>query len=243
MPVLAEGTAYVWWAELGEARAQWADLLDPAERERLAAYRRAEDRDRFLLGCAIVRHALGAHLGMPPSAVPLDRHCPDCDRPHGKVRLAGGIADAPELSVSHSGRWVAVAAHLGGPVGVDVEQVRGLDAEGLSRLVLAPDEWRALADLPGEARTTAFVRLWCRKEAVVKSTGDGLRANLAEVVVSGPDEPAALLSWRRRPDLAHGLLLRDLAPRPEHAGCLAVQTTRPVRVLERPAAELFGTAD
>jgi 4'-phosphopantetheinyl transferase len=239
MSALTEGTAFVWWAELDEARAEWIDLLDAAERDRLAAYRRAEDRDRFLLGCAVVRHVLGATLGVPPKDVPLDRRCPDCGRPHGRVRLAGGGPGAPAVSVSHSGRWVAVAAHRGGPVGIDVEQVRDLDAEGLGDITLAPDERRALDDLADGRRVEAFVRLWCRKEAIVKSTGDGLRASLAEIVVSGPDEPAALVSWPSRPHLVGGLFLHDLSPRPGHAACLAVHAAEPVDVVERPAADLL----
>jgi 4'-phosphopantetheinyl transferase len=242
MSALTEGTAYVWWAELDEARADWVALLDPAERERLTAYRQAADRDRFLLGCVVVRHVLGAHLGVPPDEVALDRRCPDCGRPHGRVRLAGGGPGAPALSVSHSGRWVAVAAHRGGPIGIDVEQVRDLDADGLGEIALAPDERRALDDLPDGRRVEAFVRLWCRKEAIVKSTGDGLRASLAEIVVSGPDEPAALVSWPSRPHLVGGLFLRDLAPRPGHAACLAVHAEAPVEVVEMPASDALAAA-
>jgi 4'-phosphopantetheinyl transferase len=188
----------------------------------------------------MLRHALGRHLGVPPDRVPLDRTCPDCGRPHGRPRLAGA-AGGPELSVSHSGRWVAVAAHLGGPVGVDVEQVKeDLDVTALARITMAPDERRSLAEAPD--RAAAFTRLWCRKEAVVKLTGDGLRADLAEVEVTGYDEPAALLRWPRHPALPGRLVLRDLDTEPGYAACLAVLADGPVRVAQHRAATLFDDA-
>jgi len=53
----AEDAAYVWWDALADACAEWASILDPVAHERLAAYRGADDRNRFLLGCALVRLA------------------------------------------------------------------------------------------------------------------------------------------------------------------------------------------
>ncbi|WP_188191186.1 4'-phosphopantetheinyl transferase family protein [Nonomuraea sp. SYSU D8015] len=132
-------TCEVWWAELGDVRPWHDGLLDPVERRWKAKYRAAADRDRFVLGCAITRIVLGRHLGMPPADVPLRRDCPDCGRPHGKPRVPG---DELHVSVSHSGRWVAVAITDVGRVGIDVERI----AVRAAPLVAA-----ALTDLPRRA--------------------------------------------------------------------------------------------
>jgi 4'-phosphopantetheinyl transferase len=60
---LAEGTALLWWARVGDASGDQVALLDEAERARLAAYRRAGDRDRFLVGCALAKTVIAARTG------------------------------------------------------------------------------------------------------------------------------------------------------------------------------------
>ena len=110
-------TVEVWWARIDQARDEFAVDLDEDEQRRLAAYRRDEDKARFLLGCTMVRRLLAARFSLPAAKVRLDRSCPDCGKPHGKVR-----ADGVELSVTHSGELVGVA--IGDhPVGLDVEKV------------------------------------------------------------------------------------------------------------------------
>ena len=54
----ATGTADLWWARRQDASPRHARLLDQAEQRRYAAYRREEDRDRFLVGCALAKTAL-----------------------------------------------------------------------------------------------------------------------------------------------------------------------------------------
>src|SRR5439155_22967964 len=74
----------VWWAARSDAAPQLEALLDDVERERRAAYRRDEDGDRFLVGCALAKVALGEHLGRSASSIRLSRTCPTCGKPHGK---------------------------------------------------------------------------------------------------------------------------------------------------------------
>ena len=53
-----DGTADVWWAHRRDASDRHAGLLDATERRRWAAYRRDEDRARFLAGCVLAKTAL-----------------------------------------------------------------------------------------------------------------------------------------------------------------------------------------
>jgi 4'-phosphopantetheinyl transferase len=186
--------ADVWWAARADATPQLEALLDDVERERRGAYRREEDRDRFLVGCALAKVALGRRLDRPPESIRLTRTCPTCGKPHGKPALPGsGI----ELSLSHSGDVVVVALAAEAPVGVDVEAVAGtrFDVDELRRVALSDDEARALDGLDAGERRRAFLVSWTRKEAVTKAVGAGLAVPLREVVVSPAHEPPRLLAW------------------------------------------------
>jgi len=96
------------------------DLLDHRERQRVERTVGEADRGRTLLGAALLRTVAGFILGIPGQAVVVDRTCSDCGRWHGRPTLPGTELD---MSVSHSGAVVVVAALAGGGrVGVDVER-------------------------------------------------------------------------------------------------------------------------
>lgn len=198
--------AQVWWASLADFRPQLTGFFDQAERERYDAYRTEGSRQRFAVGCALVKSVAMLATGR---RVTLDRTCSDCGRAHGKPRVVGATL---ELSVSHSGDAV-VAAVAGAPCGVDVEQLGGhRDVAALSALVLAESEHAQ--DEP------QFLRAWTRKEAVTKATGDGLRVSFSKVVLG--DDPPRVLSWPY-PDPPQAVSLFDLrAPAEGYFAALAV---------------------
>lgn len=213
----------MWWADTGWLRARHSELLDEVESARSRALRRAADRARFVVGCALLRRVLGARLGMEPSRVPLDRTCPECGEPHGRPRLRRPI----HISVSHAGTRVAVAVGPL-PVGVDVERVDpALDLGPLAAAALTDGERAALGRLPPGDRAGGFLALWTRKEAVLKATGDGLNVDPRRVAVSDPAAAPRLLSFAGRPDLDATLV--DLDPGPGYVATLAILGAWPVR--------------
>ena len=222
----------VWWAKIGDVRWELIADLDDAERGRLAAYARQEDKDRFLLGAAVTRRVLGMHQMIRPADVRLDRTCEDCGRPHGKVKAKG-----MQLSVSHSGDLIGVAFHPTAPVGLDVEKVDlGIDADSLAVVSLAEVETQELKKYEPADRARVFTRYWTRKEAVVKATGDGMRSDLRRLVVSPPDQPAELLSW---PMYDGGIQLVDLEIGSDYSAALAILTSDEVRIHSMDAAPLL----
>ncbi|GAB2663077.1 4'-phosphopantetheinyl transferase family protein [Kribbella swartbergensis] len=221
----------VWWGRIGQVREDFTDDLDPIERRRYAAYLRAEDRARFLLGCTIVRRALSHRLSLPPASIRLDRTCPDCGQPHGKVRV-----DGAELSVTHSGDLVGVAIS-DRPVGLDVEKVDpGIDVDGLAQVSLADVEIAALAGYDAGERVRAFTTYWTRKEAVVKATGEGIRAELRTVIVSRPDQPPRVVE---RTQNDGSVRLIDLEPDAEYVAALATLSAEPAVVRTESAQVLI----
>ncbi|KOX10055.1 4'-phosphopantetheinyl transferase superfamily protein [Nocardiopsis sp. NRRL B-16309] len=238
----------VWWARTSDADSRLLRLLDEGEQARNARFRQQADRDRHLLGRSLARLALADLAGCPPEKVTFDLRCRSCEdkartgarggdeEPHGKPHPSGP-AQGWEVSVSHSGDWVALAVSEGVPVGIDVEGVTAArDVEGLADYTLAEEERRAWLLLPAQERATAFFGYWARKEALLKATGLGLSGGLRRVAVSPPHTPARLLSWEGGggPDAAW---LSDLDRGTAYRSALAVLTDRPVELVVRTPRE------
>ncbi|MFF4870424.1 4'-phosphopantetheinyl transferase family protein [Streptomyces sp. NPDC090109] len=212
-PVLGTADCHVWWADPATVTDDCLALLDEAERERIPLLRRTEDRDRFVAGRALLRTAAAGYLGLPPGRVEVVARCPDCSRNHGKPELPGtGL----QVSVSHSGARVAVAVTRAGPVGIDVEEISAsVTPSELLPHVVGPAEPRT----PAHATVSGFHRMWTRKEAVLKATGQGLRVPLSEVGVSAPEEdPRVLFLGGPAARPAEDFVLEDLDA---GAGCAA----------------------
>lgn len=109
----------------------------------------------------------------------------------GKPGLGGWGGDL-RFSVAHTSGVVVVAVARGREVGVDVERLGRSPWLSLPPRVLTP---RELASLEGLTVTPAdaFLRLWTRKEALLKAAGVGLALDPLLVEVSGAGEPAAIL--------------------------------------------------
>ncbi|SER84822.1 4'-phosphopantetheinyl transferase [Streptomyces sp. yr375] len=224
------------WARLGDAHERLLPLLDPVERGRYDATGRPADQARFLVGCALSRLLLGELLDLPPADVPLRRVCPRCGGPHGKVRLdlPPGAPVPYDFSVTHSGGVIGVAVCRGGQVGLDVEEagsVVGVALDNAARAALSDRELAALHALPVAERPSAFLRVWTRKEAVLKALGVGLGVSPRGLEVTAPDLPPAVLSWPE-PSTARppGLAMADLVVDGVHPAAVAVTGAEAVRV-------------
>lgn len=127
-------------------RLEIGEKSTPAE---LSAYRSAEVR-RLLADCLVARYGEGAN-GWTLAKTP-----------EGKPYLTAAAGELPQISLSHSGKWVACALS-DSPVGVDVQEVRPI-GEGVFRRFM-PNVDVARAD------DRAKTRLWTRYEACLKRYG------------------------------------------------------------------------
>lgn len=90
--------------------------------------------------------------------------------------LAEDGSRGPDLSISHSGAWVAAALAERGRVGIDVEIPRHhRSPQAIADSYLSAAERRAVA-MDGEPALLAF---WTMREAIAKLSGGGLAAALA----------------------------------------------------------------
>ncbi|EMY35965.1 4'-phosphopantetheinyl transferase [Arthrobacter crystallopoietes BAB-32] len=172
----------------------------------------------------IRRRAREAVLAMAAEEldVPLERlrlvfHCRDCQRGddgnHGQPQLELDGAPAPvRLSYSRHGEWL-LAALIFRPVllGVDLEDTAS-DAFGeLDNIdsVALTDEERVLVESSDSARLLR-ARLWIRKEALLKSTGHGLRLAPDTVGVADGDGNPSLVLWPGDAGERPGIRLLDV---------------------------------
>lgn len=158
-----------------------------------------DDRRRYAHAHGAMRQLVGDYLGLAPSSVELTHD------ELGKPRVVGTEL---QVSLAHADELALVAIGWDGAIGVDVERVRHLpDAEALKRTCFTERERVRLERCDGDAE---LIRLWTRKEALLKATGEGLRTHPRAVDVLD-SEP--LPGWR----------LFDLVPARGYAGAVAVR--------------------
>jgi 4'-phosphopantetheinyl transferase len=229
----------VWWARPAAATERLLALLDETERERYGNYRREVDKLRFLTGRTLIRAVAGQWLGTAPEDVVLDASCYDCGRPHGKPRVVA--EGAPQVSISHSGQWVALAAVQDVPVGVDVEEIRAAEVADLARISFSASERAAFARLPESEQQAVFFTYWARKEAVVKATGRGMSVAMSRFTLSAHDQPPAVLASEAAEVDPALVRMADLAAGEGYRASVAVLAEEAPEVVERQADDLISS--
>jgi len=204
------GEIEVWVCHLAEFP------LGPAiEAESGKSYRQAiRFRQRFVL-----RLLLGSYLNCPGKSIRFELG------PAGKPRLASSRMNEArlEFNVSHSGDWMAVALASDLSVGIDIETGRELKrALALAQRFFSADEAQWIQALPEVDRSSAFFRLWTRREALVKAVGGKLLTSLKQLELepgSGralrlPESWPSVTNWYlEQLDLPKGLVAAVAAPR------------------------------
>jgi 4'-phosphopantetheinyl transferase len=211
----------VWWAERSWIRPWHLDVLSRQERDRAASYRHEPDRTRFVVAAALLRLVVGERLQAAPWQVPVRRRCAHCGAAHGRPVIVGtGLG----VSVSHARDRVVVAVTRAGAVGVDVEEVREIDVDALTPMVLTADEGTSSPTRAG------FFATWVRKEAVLKSLGTGIDVPMTALSLTPllAGTHAACVAGQPEADR----VVVDLDAGPQHAAALAVEPDGPWR--ERP---------
>jgi 4'-phosphopantetheinyl transferase len=207
----------LYWARVDAADRVARTYLDASEEARARQLPLVEDRERFVLAAALLRVVVALTVGIAPEEVTVDRTCWRCGCAHGRPRVVGhGL----EVSVSHSGAIVVIAATRAGRVGVDVERVRPLDHALLSEEICRPGA--AHPDL----EPVSFYKLWTRKESILKATGVGLGLAMAEVDVTAPEDAPRLLSYAG--DTSIACEMADIRPSAGYVGAVTVLCASPV---------------
>jgi 4'-phosphopantetheinyl transferase len=172
------------WIDLDAAAPSLASVtgwLTPDERASACRFATPELRAQALSARIFLRGVLAQALQIAPSAILFE-----VGR-WGKPQVCGG----PQFNLSHSGSLAVVAMHPHLPVGLDVE------ADAHSVPVSALAHILSVSEATSMPKTTdEWLRLWVRKEAVVKAQGKGFCSDPRRFSV-GHEEIGI---WRKVPE-------------------------------------------
>ncbi|WP_018291718.1 4'-phosphopantetheinyl transferase superfamily protein [Verrucomicrobium sp. 3C] len=127
---------------------------------------RPPGRPQALRSETVLRRLLAGYIGARPEEVPLQKN------PWGKPLLPDSLGLWFNLSHSDD-RWMAAVASF--PVGIDLEaRLPRKDPLRLAWRFLLPEEAWDVTCSPSGEQTTAFLRIWTKKEAFLKGCGMGL---------------------------------------------------------------------
>lgn len=217
---IEHGTVHVWAWDFESSKEELDHhmaLLSYDEQSRSQRFHFARDRVRYVLSHSILRILLGRYLGLPPVLVAFTKNR------YGKPDLAPALATSKiRFNMSHTSRMALLAVAVDLTVGVDVEELRPIEAE-IAERYFSERERAALGKLEGAQWLDGFYKCWTRKEAILKAEGIGLNVNLETFEVTSDSE--VLADWQGSHTTANLTLnwyLFGLRPGLGFVGALAV---------------------
>ena len=221
-----DGQVHVWRASLDAIAVpldRWENTLSAPERRRADQFRFERDRRRFIVRRGVLRSLLSQYLNMPASDVTLTAG------PLGKPALALPERHADlRFNYSHSNGLAVYAFAVRQEVGVDIERIRPVaEMDEIAQSILTAKE-RLSLDHAADYRLEQFFHLWTAKEAVLKTTGEGLTRSPASIEIGpGPTEKLRVAragaGWTGRAQwsvtplaIASGFVGAVAVPRPHH---------------------------
>ena len=188
---LSDKEIHIWRANLNLLPNQiqsFGPIFSSDEWQRAQRFYFERDRIRFIAGRGILRTILSRYLALPPGQIEF------CYGPHGKPSLTDICGDQSLcFNLSHSADLALYAVTRDRQIGVDIEQVRPVEADQLAQRFFSPREYAVINSLPLQQQQTAFFQLWTCKEASLKATGKGI-SGLEQCEISlGIKQPPQLI--------------------------------------------------
>lgn len=167
--VLGDQEAHVWCIGVNTiTMSAPGQMLDTAELERANKFHSTEHARQYQTIRGLLRIILSSYLGCDSRAIGYVQNA--YGKPDIKVPPESGLM----FNLSHSDN-LALIVVARRDVGVDVERIDpGFPTDEIARSFFSPTELTVLNKLSGYERLNAFYRLWTRKEALLKATGEGL---------------------------------------------------------------------
>ncbi|KZL09093.1 4'-phosphopantetheinyl transferase sfp [Pseudovibrio axinellae] len=156
--------------------------INPEDHRHWLSAEEQDKADRFVFPEHARLYAL-AHIFMRAVLSLLMLH------PPGKLQFFHGaygkpyLLEGPQINLSHSGPYVALAVSATHQVGVDIEVLKDMSPDTLGA-AFSPQERLVFSSL--ERQPDDLFRFWARKEAVMKSLGLGLHLDPSSFNVGHP---------------------------------------------------------
>lgn len=172
---LSNEELHVWQMKIAAASSEThlnSACLSDSERELANRFKTDSARRMFIAARSGLREILGQYLAAAPSRIRFSHEA------NGKPRLADLTSDV-RFNVAHSGVVALIVVARGCDVGVDVERLRKVERlEQIAARYFHPAETVAILKQPSPERSSAFLRCWTGKEAVLKAIGCGVSGAL-----------------------------------------------------------------
>jgi 4'-phosphopantetheinyl transferase len=218
---LPERTVHLWRLSVAQTRISFdyhLSLLDEEEKFHAARFHFRQDREQSILARASLRLLMARYTGFAPERIRFKKN------QYGKLFLQ--YPESPvQFNVTHSGDCIIHAITREAEIGVDVETVRDSGSLGSISSYFATGEQAWLDATAHEARDDAFFMLWTCKEAYIKALGQGLSKPLDSFEIGIVNNEPKILFDSDAPALAASWQLLLFKPRPNMAGCVAVNTS------------------
>jgi|GEM_PF-1891891 len=167
---LQPGEIHLYFVDLRNYRCEYpVTILSPDERERARRYHSTNASLQYIHARCLLREVLSLYLDNSPSDIIFEYST------KGKPHIRGESLDGVQFNISHSGDAVAIVVSRGRRVGIDVEKIRDdiPDLE-LAKRFFSYAEAAAISRVHGLKRAEFFLKIWTRKEALLKATGEGI---------------------------------------------------------------------
>jgi len=143
--------------------------LNGCEKVRFERFRFKEDADHFLITRGLLRFLAGKYLNMKPGEISFYHN------KYGKPFLSNN--SHLQFNVSHSKHISVIAFTSYDQVGIDIEFTNPeLNFKALAETTFTDEEQTLLNELSLGSIPQNFFKLWTKKEAVVKMSGNSLAA-------------------------------------------------------------------
>jgi 4'-phosphopantetheinyl transferase len=177
---LVPNTVHIWWIALDKpVSATVAAILSADERARADRFHFPIHRDSYIAARSAMRSILSSYTGIEPERIRFGYGS------NGKPFLEAELCNDLRFNLSHSQTKAMLGVTRGREIGVDVEMIRPVDELlQIAEQFFCRTEIDMLRHRIDSERLARFFALWTCKEAVIKTTGQGLSQPLNRVDVS-----------------------------------------------------------
>lgn len=180
-PFLSAQAIHVWKIHLSDFLHHSNDLssfLSEEERETAREKATVRETERFISIHALKRFILSIYTGVEPSTLCFER------AENGKPVLSSRYGLGLAFNLSHAAEAAVLAVRRAGALGIDIEKIRtNIRVEEVVSYAFTGREREFFASLPGKDVVPRFFRLWCRKEAVIKTLGGAVAYDMDRITV------------------------------------------------------------
>ncbi|VAW62835.1 4'-phosphopantetheinyl transferase [hydrothermal vent metagenome] len=196
---LLDNEIHIWLSYLNVHQARLKHLyplLSDEEKQRSERFKFYKHRKLFIASHGFLHATLARYIEVPENGITFSY------AKYGKPCITDEQnKKAIQFNLSHSGNLAILAVCQNHSLGIDIEFTkRNADWKGIIKRFFTQREQDRLLALPENRQKEAFFKMWTRKEAHMKVTGQGLHLSPDEFEVSVPPEAAEFLVNLKTPD-------------------------------------------